>query len=55
MISKAIEESIATGEARIVRAKSTGKNKDGELIAEFYITWSFKPKSTSDKQPGNNL
>ena len=55
MISAAIEESISTGEARIVRARSTGKNKDGELIAEFYITWSFKPRSTSDKQPGNKL
>lgn len=55
LISKTIEESILTGEARMVRAKSTGKNKDGELVAEFYITWSFKPKSTSDKQPRGSL
>ena len=41
---KAIEESIATGEGKIFRAKSTGKNKDGEMVAEFYITWSFKAK-----------
>lgn len=40
----AIEESIATGEGRIVRAKSTGKNPAGEIVAEFYITWSFKAK-----------
>ena len=45
MIEKAIEESISNGEARIVKAKSVGKNKDGETIAEFYITWSFKKKS----------
>ena len=44
IIAKTIEESIATGDSRIVKAKSTGKNKDGELIAEFYITWSFKRK-----------
>jgi hypothetical protein len=44
LFQKAIEESIATGEARIVRAKSVGTNKEGELIAEFYITWSFKAK-----------
>jgi hypothetical protein len=40
----AIEESIAGGEGRIFRAKSTGKNQDGETAAEFYITWSFKAK-----------
>src|SRR5687768_1087460 len=40
----AIEESTATGEGRIIRAKSIGKNTDGEIVAEFYITWSFKVK-----------
>ena len=40
----AIEESTATGEGRIVRARSVGKNADGEIVAEFYITWSFKGK-----------
>jgi Domain of unknown function (DUF4442) len=39
-----IEESIATGEGKIFRAKSTGKNADGEIVAEFNITWSFKAK-----------
>ena len=46
LIEKAVEETMATGEARIVKAKSVGKNKRGEVIAEFYITWSFKVKST---------
>jgi hypothetical protein len=49
LIQKAIAESIATGEARIVRAKSAGRNKDGEAIAEFFITWSFKSKGSSKK------
>ena len=44
MIKNAIEESIATGESRIVRARSIGKNKDGEIVAEFFIIWSFKAK-----------
>jgi hypothetical protein len=44
LIQKAIEETMATGEARMVKAKSIGKNKDGEIVAEFYITWSFKVK-----------
>lgn len=45
LFSKAIEETIGTGEARSVRAKSVGTNKAGEVVAEFYITWSFKVKS----------
>ena len=40
----AIEESIATGEGKIFRALSTGKNQAGEIVAEFNITWSFKVK-----------
>ncbi len=43
-ILKAIEETIATGEARMVTARSEGKNKDGEVVADFFITWSFKAK-----------
>jgi hypothetical protein len=45
LFHKAIEETIATGEARIVKAKSIGKNKEGEVVAEFYVTWSFKAKN----------
>ena len=45
LFEKAIEETIATGEARTIKARSVGKNKDGEVIAEFFITWSFKVKT----------
>jgi len=45
LFEKKIEETIATGEARTLKAKSVGKNKEGEVVAEFYITWSFKAKS----------
>lgn len=41
---KAIEETTLTGEGKTVRAKSIGKNKNGETVAAFYITWSFKAK-----------
>jgi hypothetical protein len=44
LFQKAVEETIATGEARTVKARSIGKNKEGEIVAEFYITWSFKVK-----------
>jgi hypothetical protein len=45
LIKQMIEESVATGEPRTVIAKSTGRNKAGEVVAEFFITWSFKAKS----------
>lgn len=45
LFENAIAETIATGEARIVKARSIGRNKEGEVVAEFYITWSFKVKS----------
>lgn len=40
----AVEEAIATGEPRTVRARSVGTNAAGEPVAEFYITWSFKAR-----------
>ncbi len=46
LFQKTIEETIATGESRTVKEKSVGRNKEGEVVAEFYITWSFKAKST---------
>jgi hypothetical protein len=39
-----VDETIATGESKSFKAKSVGKNKAGEIVAEFYITWSFKAK-----------
>jgi hypothetical protein len=44
LFQQAVEETIQTGEARMVRARSIGKNSEGEVVAEFYITWSFKVK-----------
>ena len=44
-IKKMIDEAVATGEARTIRAKTIGKNEGGDLVAEFYITWSFKMKN----------
>ena len=46
-IALAIDEAVSTGEAKKIIAKSTGIDKNGELVAEFLFTWSFKAK------PGN--
>lgn len=44
-IENTIGESCNSGEGKIITVKSIGKNKNGELIAEFLFTWSFKPKN----------
>ncbi len=44
LFKKMIDEAIATGEARTVRARSVGHNKEGEVVSEMYVTWSFKTK-----------
>lgn len=48
LFNKIIEEAIATGEPGMIKAKSTGKNKNGEVVAEFFITWSFKVRSKQE-------
>ncbi len=40
-----VNDVIATTESRAIKTKSTGVNEKGELIAEFFITWSFKVKA----------
>jgi len=44
LIRETIERAISTGEAQTVRAKSVGKNDEGAVVAEFFVTWSFKVK-----------
>lgn len=45
LFKEAIAETIRTGESTTVRARSIGKNNAGEIVAEFYITWSFKART----------
>jgi len=40
-----IEKAVSSGEAQTFAARSTGVNKDGETVAEFLITWSFRIRS----------
>jgi 4-aminobutyrate aminotransferase-like enzyme len=44
-VEAAIQDAVHSGEARTLRMHSEGRNISGELVAEFYITWSFKVKS----------
>lgn len=45
LIKQTIEEAVSSRESKTVTAKSVGRNPDGEVVAEFSITWSFKVKS----------
>ena len=44
-IIQAIDQAVETGEAKTLRARSVGRNREGVIVAEFFITWSFKTKS----------
>jgi hypothetical protein len=46
-IQQAIEKTIANGEAQTIKTRSTGINEKGELVAEFFVTWSFRRKTES--------
>ncbi|MES1225436.1 MAG: PaaI family thioesterase, partial [Bacteroidota bacterium] len=43
-IREAIEKAVTTGEAQVIKTKSSGMNENAEPVAEFFITWSFKAK-----------
>ena len=40
-----IEECETTGEGRTYVCTSTGRNKQGEVVAKFSVTWSFKARA----------
>ncbi len=44
LIQQAVEQAASTGEAATVRTCSIGTSDTGEVVAEFFITWSFKTK-----------
>ena len=41
-IKQVIEDAISSGEGKSLQVQSTGRNSSGEIVAEFWITWSFK-------------
>lgn len=45
-IEDIIVNAIATGEGQTIMVRSVGTNNQGEVVAEFQITWSFKSKKT---------
>ena len=43
-IQQAVEQSVHTGKGQAVKGYTMGTNGQGEVVAEFWFTWSFKPK-----------
>jgi len=44
-ICDAVQQAILDNEPKNIPVKSVGRNKDGEIVAEFIFTWSFKVKA----------
>lgn len=44
MVAETIEDAIQSKEGKTIVCKSIGTNTNGEVVAEFNITWSFKSK-----------
>ncbi len=44
-IRECIENAVNTNQGQNITIKSTGANREGEKVAEFFITWSFKARS----------
>lgn len=45
LANNAVDKAIATGEATSVVCHSQGMNAQGEVVAEFICTWSFKARA----------
>ncbi len=43
-ITQTVDVAYVTKKGEAIKVKTTGKNVDGELVAEFFFTWSFKVK-----------
>ncbi|HEU4903279.1 MAG TPA: DUF4442 domain-containing protein [Flavisolibacter sp.] len=42
LISEAVSAALTTGKGQEIKVYSSGKNNAGEIVAEFWFTWSFK-------------
>lgn len=46
-IKQTIEDAIFSGQGTMITARSIGRNPEGEIVAQFEVTWSFKVKNQS--------
>jgi hypothetical protein len=43
-LRETIENAVNSNEGQLVTVNSRGSNREGEKVAEFFITWSFKAR-----------
>ncbi len=43
-VEEVVELALATGEGQTIKCYTVGKNLAGEIVSEFWFTWSFKSK-----------
>ena len=48
-IRHVIEEAMSSGKSTSINARTVGKDRNGEVIAEFSFTWSFKVKGEKSR------
>lgn len=46
-MTETVNQAIQTGEGKTFKATAVGRNAAGEIVAEFFIEWSFKAKANS--------
>ncbi|HWJ91020.1 MAG TPA: DUF4442 domain-containing protein [Flavisolibacter sp.] len=44
-IRQAVEDAVRLGQPQTVRVLSSGYSEEGERVAEFFVTWSFRQKT----------
>lgn len=44
-VNRAVTESISQNKSKTITLKSIGKDETGDVISEFKVTWSFKPRT----------
>ncbi len=45
LLEKTIAQSIATNEGQTIEVFTDGIDTEGEVVARFWFTWTFKPKN----------
>jgi hypothetical protein len=46
LVTQLVNDAMASGKPTTATMRSTGKNEEGDTVAEFAITWTFKVKSS---------
>lgn len=49
-IEQAVAQAVQTGQGQTVKVLATGNNSSGEVVAEFWFTWSFKQKANKERK-----